>query len=67
MLRFWLRILKQHGDKLLGCQSLSEINKWLVLVYLGLSAGCARLVIVLDDPMVVRPCIIPLDKVQCLV
>ena len=50
-----------------GCWSLLEINKWSVLVYLGSSAVCARLIIVLNDPMVTRPCIIPLDKVQCLV
>ena len=67
MLRFKLGIIEQHGDEFGSCRSLSEINKWSVLVYLGSSAVCAKLAIVLDDLMVTWPCIIPLNKVQHLV
>jgi hypothetical protein len=67
VLQFSLSVIEQHRDEFGSCQSLSEINKWSVLVYLESSAVCARLSIVLNDPMVTRPCIIPSDKVQHLV
>ena len=51
VLQFWLRIFEQFGDRLLGCQGLSEINKWSVLVYLGSSVVRLGLVAVLIDPI----------------
>ena len=50
-----------------GIGSCYEITIWFMSWCFGPSTSRARLTIVLDKHADIRPCIIPSDKIQCLV
>ena len=59
-----------HGNQVPGLVQdwkLLEITIWFMSWCFGPSASRARLTIILDKRTDIRPCIIPLDEIQCLV